>query len=336
MATLPPGLEQFIRSVPLFSLVSSDHLMEALRLLRPVQLATGEVLFQTGEPGRAMWVLGPGSEVQVSNAADEAGKPVVLATVRAGETLGDMALVDEVPRSGTAVVSKPGPAHQIYATDFHALRQAYSPVAFQMLRWICLDLCRRLRATNDRIRPVLPPGKAPLPPPRGRRPTPAELDEFPAFRPLPHLVKLALEHQLQLLELPANAPLFAEGDVADAAYLVLDGELAITRGGAPLATQGPGSMVGLVSCLDEGRRSASVGAGPRPTRLLRLSDESFDVLFASGHRFAFMLTELIARQLVLHVRHANQQLSAPEPAPDPGVLPLELDLDLGELDLPLL
>jgi len=29
-----------------------------LRLLRPVELEAGKVLFREGEPGRAMWVMG--------------------------------------------------------------------------------------------------------------------------------------------------------------------------------------------------------------------------------------------------------------------------------------
>ena len=55
-----PALEQFIRSIPLFSLVAPPEMMDILRLLRPVELEAGKVLFREGEPGKAMWVMGRG------------------------------------------------------------------------------------------------------------------------------------------------------------------------------------------------------------------------------------------------------------------------------------
>ena len=35
----------------------------------------------------------------------------------------------------------------------HALRSTFNPAAFKVLRRICIDLCTRLRATNERIVP---------------------------------------------------------------------------------------------------------------------------------------------------------------------------------------
>ena len=37
----------------------------------------------------------------------------------------------------------------------------------------------------------------------------------------------------------------------------------------------------------------------------------FDLLFASGHRFAYQMVDLVARQLVQHVREANHMLPVP-------------------------
>jgi CRP-like cAMP-binding protein len=123
-------------------------------------------------------------------------------------------------------------------------------------------------------------------------------------------------------------------------------------------------MFGVVACIDNGPRSAScVTTGP--ARLFRMSERDFDNLFASGHRFAYQMVDLVARQLVQHVREANQMLPLPgkpsgrardgkameqllppaatEPEPEldfgeqpalelENVLPLELELDLGEFE----
>jgi CRP-like cAMP-binding protein len=310
-----PALEQLIRAIPLFSLVQLPDLLEILRLLRPVQLTGGQVLFRQGAPGDAMWVLGEGAEVSVSTLPPGNARPVVVAYARAGETVGEMALVDDGPRSGTAVVTQGGSAYLFSAADFHQLRESHRPVAFKVLRRICVDLCARLRATSDRIVPpsghvLSAPGLQPRP-----LPSPELLNAFPPFRPLPQVVKLAMAQKLKLVETAGVEPVFGEGQAGDAAYFVVNGEVTVGRSGKTLATLGPGAMFGMVAVIDHGKRSASViTAGP--VRLFRLDGPDFEALFAAGNRFAFELVSLVARQLVAHVRGANQLLPLPGgPAP---------------------
>jgi len=80
------------------------------------------------------------------------------------------------------------------------------------------------------------------------------------------------------IALVAGTRLCAEGDVADAAFLVLAGELEITltkSDGAVvwLAKAVPGEVVGDMALLDGGVRSADISA-TRNTRLLRLGREA--------------------------------------------------------------
>jgi CRP-like cAMP-binding protein len=302
---MPSALEQFIRSIPLFSLVGPEDAQEVLRLLRPVELAAGEVLFREGEPGKALWILAGSSEVSISSTQRD--RAVAVGYARSGDVVGEMALIDDGPRSGTAVVTQGGPAHVIEARDFHVLRGAFVPVAFKILRKLCLDLCTRIRQTNERI---VASGSSPVTTPSlpdGPRPESAVLGRFPAFRALPAVVKLALAQKLQLIELKEVTPIFAEGEASDGAWFIVDGEVSVGRNGKTLANLSAGTMFGVVACIDSRARSAScVTTGP--ATLLRMTERDFDFLFASGHRFAFQMIDLVARQLVQHVREANQLL----------------------------
>jgi CRP/FNR family cyclic AMP-dependent transcriptional regulator len=351
--TPSPALEAFIKSIPLFEFVTAQDLIEVLRLLRPVELEAGQLLFREGEPGRAMWVLGPGVEVSVTSTAG-AARPVAVGYARTGDVLGEMALVDDGPRSGTALVTRGGHAHELDAQAFHAMRSTFTPAAFRVLRKLAVDLCARLRQTDARIVESSSSGIRTPPLPPGRRPEVDTLSRFPAFSALPQVVKFALAQQLDLLELPGVTPLFAEGEPADGAYFLLEGEVSVGRNGKTLSNLPAGAMFGIVACVDDGARSAScVTTGP--ATLLRMARRDFDTLFASGHRFAFQLVDLVARQLVQHVREANQMLPAAGAAPgvagtarpvqamlpaEPGVddlglmeqaLPLELDFELAFL-----
>lgn len=358
MATPNPALEAFIKGIPLFQYVDEADLTEVLRLLRPVELEPGQVLFREGDPGKAMWVLGEGVEVSVTSTHGKA-RPVMVTYAKEGDVVGEMALVDDGPRSGTAIVTQGGHAYEIDAQEFHAMRATFVPAAFKVLRKVCVDLCGRLRQTNERIvssghtkvqTPALPPGP---------RPDVAMLDRFPPFKALPSVVKFALARQLEVVEVSGVTPIFAEGEPNRGAYFIVDGEVTVGRNGKTLANLPAGSMFGVVACIDNGLRSAScVTTGP--ATLLKMTDRDFDSLFASGHRFAFQMVDLVARQLVLHLRDANQMLPAPgrppgqavtakpvdrmlpaAPAPEDldliskeleieAALPLEVELDLGE------
>src|SRR6202158_4073060 len=299
-------MDPSLKSIPIFSSIESDEAPELLKLLNPVSLEAGQVLFREKTIGESMWVLGQGTEVSISATPPESKRPVVIAKVRQGETIGEMALIDAGPRSATAVVTHAGPAHRIDAAGFTALRGAFHPVAYKILREVCRELCPRLRATSERIAPSSgQAGEASSQLGGQRHASAAEIDEFPPFRALPRVVKLALSQKLRPVHTDFGEALFSEGDLGDSAYFRVAGEVNVERNGQVLANLPAGAMFGLISVIDQGRRSAScVTSGP--VRLLQLSKANFDSLFLAGNRFAFQIVDLASRQLVAHLRTANE------------------------------
>jgi signal transduction histidine kinase/RimJ/RimL family protein N-acetyltransferase len=88
---------------------------------------------------------------------------------------------------------------------------------------------------------------------------------------------VATEHELA----PGDV-LMAEGEPGDALYLVLEGDLAVTKqassGERAIATVGPGAVQGEIAVLGGGPRLATVRA-LTPVRVLRLGrDDLFDVI----------------------------------------------------------
>jgi CRP-like cAMP-binding protein len=349
MSSPNPALESFLRSIPLFSLVEAEDMLELLRLLRPVTLESGQVLFRERDPGDAMWILEGTAEVSVLGTPQGATRAVPIAYMRAGETVGEMALIDDQGRSATAVVAQSGAAYQIHALDFDVLRQAYNPAAFKVLRRMAADLCARLRATADRIAPAVtqPQGQTTL---KTRRATAQDIREYGPFEAMPQVARLALEQKMSVVETREVQPIFAEGEDGDSAYFVVQGEVTAGRAGRTLANLGPGSMFGIVAAVDGGQRSANC-LTTGPAKLLRLSRQDFNILFEAGNRFAFQLVDRVCRQLVEHLRTANMMLptvrappilaqvpESPPPPPQPRpiqeeevlaeLLPLDLEMEL--------
>jgi CRP-like cAMP-binding protein len=336
-------METLLKSIPVFSTTEPQEAAELVKLLHAAPLEAGQVLFREKTSGDAMWILGSGTVVSVSATPTGKKRPMVIAQAREGETVGEMALIDEGPRSATAVVTQRGPAHRIDAADFKALRSAFHPVAYKILRQICRQLCSRLRATSERIAPSSGrTAEASSLVVAQRHATAAEIDEFLPFRALPQVVKLALSQKLRPVHTDFDETIFSEGEEGDSAYFLLDGEVSVRRNSQTLAALQPGAMFGLISVIDQGRRSASCLTNG-PARLLRLSKSDFDSLFLSGNRFAFQIVDLASRQLVAHLRAANALLKSPTAPLAPGatassesaadgpaeIVPLELEMELA-------
>src|SRR5450755_3133207 len=209
----------------LFSLVEPAQANALERLFHTVMLEEGQVLFEEGRPCDWLWVVGPGAEVSVTR-RDDPGQ-VVVAHLTSGDTVGEMALVDGGPRSGTARVEVGGPASVMAARDFYVLRDAYHPAAFQLLRKICLELCWRLRRTSDRLVPRSPAPESPSPLLLTERAEPEHLDELPAFRVLPRVVKLALAQKLGRIDAAHATTVCVEGEEGDAAYFISSGAVQV-------------------------------------------------------------------------------------------------------------
>jgi signal transduction histidine kinase len=90
---------EFLRQIPIFAELGEPDLKKLCTLVVEQRLAAGEELFRQGGPGDLAYVIREG-EIQISRFAD--GREVPLAVRRAGEVIGEMALLEEAPRMATA------------------------------------------------------------------------------------------------------------------------------------------------------------------------------------------------------------------------------------------
>ena len=138
----------------------------------------------------------------------------------------------------------------------------------------------------------------------------ARLRDTPLFGGLDdeHLARLAKLGEVVDLE-PGEA-LITEGELADALYVVLDGELEVTkRSGTseiPVAMVGPGALQGEIAALEGGRRLATVRAVVA-AEVLRIPVGAIRELLAAGPEMALgiigtAVTRLRAMESLLRER----------------------------------
>jgi signal transduction histidine kinase len=122
----------------------------------------------------------------------------------------------------------------------------------------------------------------------------------PLFAELPDEPLERLVAGSQPMELAAGEFLITEGDQADDLFVVLEGELEVTKrsGNAeiPLARVGPGAIQGELAALERGRRMASVRA-LTPARVLRIPYGSIRELLSAGPDAALSIIRTVIGRL---------------------------------------
>ena len=101
-------------------------------------LEPGAAVFEQGDPGDVMYAVVEGS---VDIVLDDR----VLETVDSGGIVGEMALIDDGPRSASAIASTPVRLARIGEREFMFLVQEHPTFALQVMR----ILAERIRRAND-------------------------------------------------------------------------------------------------------------------------------------------------------------------------------------------
>jgi cAMP-dependent protein kinase regulator len=242
----PPGrMTLFNRAfpqTPFFSALSQRHLQMAIEGVRLVRLEPGEVLFERGDPGDALFVVASG-EITL-------GVPRELARLGEGSFFGEIALLADQPRSATAVARVPT---DLLAID-RALVHALLADAPELLRVIMSFLKQRLLANL--------------------------LASSPLFAPFSPEDRAAIGGRFRFHEAEPGVRLIQQGRPSAALFVLLAGKGEVVRDGATIATLGPGDICGEISILDQTGATATV-ALPARTFLVSLSRPALAELTAS-------------------------------------------------------
>jgi CRP-like cAMP-binding protein len=121
----------------------------------------GEIVFQEGDPGRALFVIVEGTvEITQSTAQGE----YALRTLGPGDAFGELALIDDFPRSATARVATLARLLILYKSDFDALMDGHTPITNMVMRNLAHRLAIYARRTPVFVTDPNSPHEAASPP----------------------------------------------------------------------------------------------------------------------------------------------------------------------------
>lgn len=130
----PTGMQSRLRDVALFSTLSPRELKVVSALIHQRSALAGEVIFDEGEEGQAIYFVFSG-EIMICHQG-HAASPIAM--MGAGRIFGELALIDGGPRSAQARAIKDSELGVMFRGDFQSLMESHASIAtkisFQLAR----------------------------------------------------------------------------------------------------------------------------------------------------------------------------------------------------------
>lgn len=145
-------LDYILKKVPFFSQLKKGELREFKRILHHRYFKKAEIVFYENEPGVGMYVIENGKIGIYKNFDEESREE--LAILQSGEFFGEMALLDESPRSATAVALESASVLGLFRPDLFNLINRNPRLGNKILLKLAQMLAERLRLSNNELQEV--------------------------------------------------------------------------------------------------------------------------------------------------------------------------------------
>ncbi len=134
-----------LKKVPLFSDLSEAELARFAEVTREREYPKNSVILFEDDPGDALYIVSAG-QVKVVLIGED-GREVILSVLGDGDFFGEMALIDDEPRSAHVIAMKDSQLLVLRRDDFQAQLVAQPKIGLKLLR----VLVQRLRRADEKI-----------------------------------------------------------------------------------------------------------------------------------------------------------------------------------------
>ncbi len=141
-----------LSQVYLFRELAPNEMERVLSISKEKRVKKNEVVFKEGDIGDAFYLIVTGS-VRISTLVPGVGEEA-LTVLGEGEYFGEMALIDDAPRSASAIANDDGMLLCIGKDDFRKLLEQQTDIAYKLLWVFTKTLSARLRKTDEQLKSI--------------------------------------------------------------------------------------------------------------------------------------------------------------------------------------
>ena len=139
---------QFLKTVPFFDQLSNRQLKTVSDIMFKRAYDIDESIFEEGQPGAALFLILDG---KVAIEIRRESSTTRLAVLESGAFFGEMALLDDSPRSANARALERTRTLALYRNDLNGLMHRHARTACQIYRSLAAMIGDRLRSTNELV-----------------------------------------------------------------------------------------------------------------------------------------------------------------------------------------
>ena len=141
-----------LSQVYLFRELTPGEMERLLSISKEKKVRKNELVFREGDIGDAFYLIVTGS-IRISTIVPGVGEEA-LTILREGEYFGEMALIDDAPRSASAIANDDTMLLYIGKDDFRKLLERQTDIAYKLLWIFTKTLSARLRKTDEQLKSI--------------------------------------------------------------------------------------------------------------------------------------------------------------------------------------
>ena len=137
----------FFSEVPIFDSLTRRQKLKISYIIHKRNFSKGEIVFRKDDPGVGLYIVRDG-QVEVYNENPDMTRSII-ATLNKGEFFGDIALLNEVPRSATVVASQDSILYGLFRTDLIVLMDSDPKLGVRLVYRLAQIVAERLRIVHE-------------------------------------------------------------------------------------------------------------------------------------------------------------------------------------------
>ncbi len=150
IGNIDEGLIIRLSASDLFSYLTTDELEDIVGMVSRVRVKKGEVLFREGDAGNELYLVDDG-RIAISKVV-KGNLEQVLAHLGPGDYFGEMALLEQIPRTASAQAEEDAVLLRVCREDLFAMMERQPKAAAKIMFNLLRTFTNRLQSTNDQLR----------------------------------------------------------------------------------------------------------------------------------------------------------------------------------------
>jgi CRP-like cAMP-binding protein len=147
---LSKAIVDFFMEIPIFSRMNAEEVKVVAKHMNVIELQPRETLFEEADRGNFMCFIAHGT-LEVIKQPGGGEKEIVITTVRKGQSIGEMSVIENLPRSATIRARDTSKLFILSQAAFDLVLAKHSHIGIKLLKGITVLLSNNLRKTSSRL-----------------------------------------------------------------------------------------------------------------------------------------------------------------------------------------